>query len=182
MTLNILTEKLKKCKKCNLSKTRINTVVGEGNKNADIIFVGEAPGKNEDEKGTPFCGASGKILNQMLESINLKREDVYITNIVKCRPPKNRDPLKTEIKICSPFLKKQIEIIKPKIVISLGRHAMYHFFPKDYKISDVHGKNFKKEDGIIYMPLYHPAACLYNGKLKTTLFKDFENIKSLLKS
>ena len=134
---------------------------------------------NEDEQGIPFCGASGRLLDEMLASINLKRDDVFITNIVKCRPPGNRDPLPDEKLTCaSTYLDQQLELINPKLIVTLGRHALSHFIP-DLKISEVHGQQ-KLYKGRAYLALYHPAAALYNGGMKSTLIEDFQNIPRLL--
>ncbi len=157
-------------------------VIGEGSLEAKIMFIGEAPGKNEALTGKPFCGASGKLLNELLASINLKREDVYITNIVKDRPPENRDPKEDEIKIYGPFLDRQIEIINPQIIATLGRFSMQYIFEnfgleKELEpISKMHGKNFEIKTNfgkVKIIPLYHPAAAIYNQHLKETLRKDF---------
>jgi len=161
-----------------LASNAINLVFGSGSVNAKICFIGEAPGKNEDVQGLPFVGASGKFLDQMLESINLSRDQVYITNIVKYRPLDNRDPLPEEKAAFLPFLDKQIEIINPKLVVTLGRHSMNCFFPK-LTISDVHGK-VQKLKSRFYLPLFHPAAAMYNGSLKKTLISDFQQIPSIL--
>jgi uracil-DNA glycosylase len=164
-------------------------VFGDGNPNAEIVFIGEAPGKNEDIQGKPFVGAAGKFLNEMLEQIGLVREDVYITNIVKYRPPNNRDPLPDEKKAFLPYLQAQLEVIQPKIVATLGRHSMNCFLP-DLQISKVHGKpkrikiRMKQHEGdvleIVIMPLFHPAAALYNGGLRQTLIDDFAGIPGVL--
>ena len=130
-------------------------------------------------QGIPFVGAAGKLLSEMLEQVGLKREDVYITNIIKCRAPNNRDPEPEEVKACWPYLEKQIEFINPKVICFLGRHAMHRFFPS-FQISKVHGKCFRRPDGRVYMPLYHPAAALYNGGLRDTLFSDFRKIPKVL--
>lgn len=162
-------------------------VIGEGSLEAKIMFIGEAPGKNEALTGKPFCGASGKLLNELLNSINLKREDVYITNIVKDRPPENRDPKEDEIKIYGPFLDHQIEIIKPQIIATLGRFSMKYIFERyspqeELKtIGEMHGKIFEttiSKKKIKIIPLYHPAAAIYNQHLKETLKKDFLLLKS----
>jgi len=164
-------------------------VVGEGSHSAEIMFVGEAPGKNEAETARPFCGKSGKVLDEMLESIQLNRSDVYITNIVKDRPPENRDPLPIEVTAYAPFLDRQINIIQPRIIATLGRfsmeYVMNHFGLKDQiaKISEVHGKEFvaKAEYGAItIIPLYHPAVALYGGSNKSTLTEDFQVLKKYL--
>ncbi len=157
-------------------------VMGDGNLDADIVFVGEAPGKKEDEQGLPFVGASGKFLDKMLDSIGLDRKDVYITNIVKYRPPNNRDPSLSEKKAFWPYLVRQLEIIQPKIVITLGRHSGSFFIP-ELHISDDHGKCQKIDcNGIelLVMPLYHPAAALYNGSMRQILLDDFAKIPALL--
>jgi DNA polymerase len=170
-----------------LAKDCLNPVPGEGNANAELMFIGEAPGAQEDKQGRPFVGASGKFLAEMLESIGLKREDVFITNIVKFRPPQNRDPNPEEIKACMPILFEQIEVIRPKLLIFLGRHSMNVFFPK-LKISEAHGgmvkTNVQNPDGSEFeqncLPLYHPAAALYNGSMRKVLLEDFAKIPKLL--
>ena len=178
---------VKKCKKCSLHKTRFNTVFGEGFFNARIIFIGEAPGRNEDERGRPFVGRAGKIFDEMLECIGLRRNDVYISNILKCRPPKNRNPSKIEIKNCSEYIEKQIEIIKPDIIAPMGNYAITYIFNKFKlkleKISKIHGiiysvNSFSKKLKII--PIYHPAAAIYRKNIKNILLKDFQNIKKNL--
>lgn len=158
-----------------------NFVPGDGNPDADIVFVGEAPGAKEDAVGKPFVGAAGKFLSEMLESIGMKREDIFITNIVKQRPPNNRDPLPKEIEAHLPLLLKQIEIIDPKIIVMLGRHSMSRLLPDIGTISQVHGKPFRRKDGRVYLPLYHPAAALYNGGLRATLLEDFQRIPLIIK-
>lgn len=170
------------CLKCPLSKTRINTVPGEGNSNAEIMFIGEAPGANEDKTGVPFCGAAGKFLEEMLAEISLKREDIFITNTVKCRPPGNRDPEESEKNICTRIcLDRQIEIIDPKIIVCLGRHAASYMIPGMPSISESHGHVYKRPNGRLYLPLYHPAAALYNGSLRETLKEDFKKIPNIIK-
>ncbi|OGI14879.1 MAG: hypothetical protein A3E38_02975 [Candidatus Moranbacteria bacterium RIFCSPHIGHO2_12_FULL_54_9] len=158
-------------------------VPGEGSADADIVFIGEAPGKNEDLQGKPFVGAAGKFLAEMLAAIDLKREDIYITNVVKYRPPENRDPSPEEIDACMPWLHTQIRIIRPKIIVTLGRHALGHFIPGK-KISEAHGQAFRRTfDDIgeqIFFALYHPAAALYNGGMRATLINDFKKIPALL--
>lgn len=175
-----LRNQINNCKLCNLCKTRTNTVFGGGNFFSDIFFVGEAPGKDEDIQGLPFVGRAGKFLNSMLESINLSRDDVFITNIVKCRPPENRDPKEEEIKICSPFLFEQIKISKPKIIVTLGRYSMNFFLP-DVQISNVHGNPYKRRsDGLIIFPMYHPAVALYRASFRDVLFSDMKKLQFLL--
>jgi uracil-DNA glycosylase family 4 len=168
---------------CTLKSTATQAVPGEGNPDADIMFIGEAPGKKEDEQGVPFVGASGKFLAEMLATINLKREDIYITNIVKYRPPDNRDPLPSEVLACEEWLHEQIKIIRPKVIVTLGRHAMEHFIPGQ-KISEVHGQSFTQTLPDIgtqtFFVLYHPAAALYNGSLRQTLIADFQKIPKVV--
>lgn len=156
--------------------------MGDGNLDADILFIGEAPGKKEDEQGLPFVGAAGKFLNEMLSQAGMERSDVYITNIVKYRPPNNRDPLPGEKKAFWPYLLRQLQIIKPKIVVTLGRHSMEYFLP-DMKISQVHGqaKHIQfGDDKMVIVPLYHPAAALYNGSLRATLIEDFMKLSTII--
>lgn len=171
-----------------LAITATQLVFGDGNPDADIVFIGEAPGKNEDMQGKPFVGAAGKFLNEMLDSIGLNREDVYITNIVKYRPPNNRDPWPVEKKAFLPYLQAQLEVIQPKVVITLGRHSTNCFLP-DLQISKIHGepkririkmKSNQDELALVILPLFHPAAALYNGGLRQTLIDDFAKIPSVL--
>lgn len=170
---------IKNCKKCELHKERSNIVLGDGDISANIIFIGEAPGRNEDEAGKPFCGRAGKILDDLLNSVKIKREEVYITNIVKCRPPKNRDPKPEEIKKCSLFLEKEIKEINPKIICPLGRFAVKYILKKYNlevgEIGDVHGRVYIV-DGIKIIPLYHPAAAIYDPNKINILKKDFKKI------
>ncbi len=169
-----------------LAKTATQLVFGDGSPDAEIIFIGEAPGKKEDETGIPFVGAAGKFLDEMINSINLKRKDVYITNIVKYRPPDNRDPLPEEKKAFWPYLLKQIAIIKPKLIITLGRHSGAAFI-SDLHISRDHGRVIRlpvvlenKETKLTILPLYHPAAALYNGSQRQMLIDDFAKIPIIL--
>lgn len=162
-----------------LASTATQLVFGDGNPDATVVFIGEAPGKNEDLQGKPFVGAAGKFLQEMLEMIGLKREDVYITNIVKYRPPNNRDPLPDEKSAFLPYLQTQLEVIQPKLVATLGRHSMNCFLP-DLQISRVHGQP-KRYNGWVYLPLFHPAAALYNGSMRQTLIDDFAKIPTILK-
>lgn len=161
-----------------LAKTATQLVFGDGNPDAEMVFVGEAPGKNEDIQGLPFVGAAGKFLNEMLGTIGLERKDIYITNIVKYRPPENRDPLFEEKQAFLPFLQSQLEVIKPKLVVTLGRHSMDSLLP-GLQISKVHGQP-KRLKGQVYLPLFHPAAALYNGALRETLIEDFARIPKIL--
>lgn len=177
-----------------LAKTATNMVFGDGNPAAEIVFIGEAPGKNEDLQGLPFIGAAGRFLDEMLASVNLKRDDVYISNIVKYRPPNNRDPFPEEKQVFLPYLQAQLEVISPKIVVTLGRHSTNCFLP-DLQISKIHGQpkrirvkrheagvmNAAGELKLVIMPLYHPAAALYNGAMRQTLIDDFAKIPEILK-
>lgn len=165
-----------------LAAQATNLVMGDGNLNAEIVFIGEAPGKNEDEQGLPFVGAAGKFLNEMLAAAGMERSDVYITNIVKYRPPNNRDPLPEEKKAFWPYLLKQLQIIQPKVVITLGRHSMEYFLP-GMRISQIHGQPKRIQFGdqkIVIIPLYHPAAALYNGSMRQTLIDDFVNVPKII--
>ena len=182
-----LKQKIRLCKRCNLWKTRTNPVVGEGSLTADIIFIGEAPGYNEDQQGKPFVGRAGKIFDELLNSIGLKRKDIYITNILKCRPPGNANPSPEQIKACSPYLDEQIKIIQPKIIVTLGNFALSYIFDKfrlkQEKISSIHGRIFTLANLIgieKIMPMYHPAAAVYNPGMKTILIKDFKTIGDYL--
>jgi len=178
-SLDQLTTEIRSCTLCRLCEGRTNAVPGQGDPHAEIVFIGEGPGKNEDEQGIPFCGASGKLLDELLASINLSRNDVFITNIVKCRPPANRDPLPDEKTTCATtYLDNQLELIKPKVIVTLGRHALNYFIP-DIKISAVHGqpKRYKNQ---VYIGLYHPAVALYNGGMRETLKEDFLIIPKVL--
>ena len=171
-----------------LANQATQLVMGGGNPNADIVFIGEAPGKKEDETGQPFVGAAGKFLDHMLAEAGMSRSDVYITNIVKYRPPNNRDPLPEEKAAFLPYLLRQIEIINPKAIITLGRHSMEYFLP-EAKISDVHGQAIRQkvvyhddtEHEWLIIPLYHPAAALYNGGMRQTLIDDFVRVPSMIK-
>lgn len=169
---------------CKLKQTATQAVFGDGNPRAEIVFIGEAPGKDEDLAGKPFVGRSGQFLNEMLREIKLEREDIYITNIVKYRPPNNRDPEPDEIESCKEWLHHELNMIQPKLIVFLGRYSMNYFFP-DQKISLAHGKLLiKKIQGITtkhFFPLYHPAAALYNGSMRETLMKDFKKIPKVLK-
>lgn len=167
----------------NLKERATQLVMGEGNVNAAIVFIGEAPGKKEDQEGRPFIGAAGKFLNLMLAEAGMDRRDVYITNIVKYRPPENRDPNPEEKAAFLPYLLKQLEIIQPKVVITLGRHSMEYFLPAA-KIGDVHGQPHEitiGEQAITLVPLFHPAAALYNGGLRQTLIDDFLKVPEVIK-
>lgn len=171
------------CERCPLYSTKNKDVPGSGSEEAEVFFIGEAPGREEDLKGEPFVGSAGRFLAEMLEEIGLERKDVFIANVLKHRPPKNRDPLPEEVEACWPYLLRQIEIIEPKLIVFLGKHALGRFFP-GLKISEVHGKKFsKKWQGVdrAFLALYHPAAALYNGSMVAVLKDDFQKIPELLK-
>jgi DNA polymerase len=183
MNLTELNNLISNCRKCDLYKTRTNTVPGDGNKNADIFFIGEAPGKNEDIQGKPFVGRAGKILDELLKFINLNRKDIFIGNILKCRPPQNRNPHSGEIETCTSYLDKQIEIINPKVIVPLGNFATQYIFEKfnlsKEKISNVHGKKFEieaKSIKIIIFPVFHPAVVTYNPNKMSLMKDDFQKI------
>ena len=165
-------------KELDIAKSATHAVPGEGDPYSKLMFVGEAPGAEEDRLGRPFVGAAGRFLEEMLSLIGLKREEVYITNVVKYRPPSNRDPLPEEVEHCWPYLAEQIEIIEPLLIIPLGRHALERFLP-GLRISAVHGQP-KKRGERVYYPLYHPAAALYNASMRGTLVEDFERIPKVL--
>ena len=163
---------------CELAK-QANPVLGEGNPNTEVMFIGEAPGKREDELKRPFVGPAGKFLDELLESIGFKREDVYISNVVKFRPPNNRDPTPEEKEQCMPWVQMEIALIKPKVIVPLGRHALGHFFTK-LNMTSAHGKPHKLTDDVTVFPIYHPAAALHNGNLRQALFDDFSALKDFL--
>ncbi len=166
------------CKKCDLAEYRTRVVPGEGPEDAEIMFIGEAPGYHEDQQGLPFVGPAGKFLDQLIGSIGLARKQIYLTNVVKGRPPGNRDPLPAEITACRSWLNSQIEIVKPKIIITLGRYSMALFFPGK-SIGKIHGQA-KKENSIIYFPMYHPAAALHQWTLRQVIEEDMLKIPVLL--
>ena len=182
-TLQKLHQKWHEQNDCKLKPLVTQPVFGDGNPKSKMVFIGEAPGKDEDIQGKPFVGRAGKFLNEMLETIGMKRADIYITNTVKYRPPNNRDPEPDEIDACLPWLIEELNFIAPDLIIPLGRHAMNRFFPTE-KISQVHGKLLKKKIKQIktenFFPLYHPAAALYNGGMRETLIEDFKKIPLVL--
>jgi uracil-DNA glycosylase family 4 len=191
--LKKIKEEIVNCKKCPLYKERTDNgfypVIGEGNHRANVMFVGEAPGLNEAKTGRPFCGAAGKVLDELLESVNIKRKNAYITSILKDRPPGNRDPQPEEIRACTPYLERQIEVINPKIICPLGRYSMKFLMEKFgledqlAKISKIHGRSFKVNKffyKFTIIPFYHPAVATYNPSMKNTLKEDFKVLKALL--
>lgn len=173
-----LLEEIATCQLCSLSKTRTLVVPGEGSENAEIVFIGEAPGWHEDKQGRPFVGPAGKFLDELLALIGLNRSNTYIANVIKCRPPNNRDPLPPEIGACKKWLDRQVEMIKPKMIVTLGRYSMARYFPGQ-AISKIHG-TWKKEGGIIYYAMYHPAAALHQQKLRHTIEDDMRKIPKVL--
>lgn len=179
-SLTQLYNEVRTCRKCRLYKSANNPVPGAGSSKAQIMFIGEGPGEKEDQLGLPFVGAAGKFLDEMLSLISLTRNDVYIANVVKHRPPGNRDPKPEEIETCFPYLLRQIEIIKPKLIVCLGRHSLGRFLPGVGPISKVHGRAYFRR-GQTYMALYHPAVGLYNGGMRDTLIRDFKKILVALK-
>ncbi len=173
-----LNEQVAACPKCALSETRTKAVPGAGDPEAEIVFIGEGPGYNEDQQGMPFVGQAGKFLDELLASIDLRREDVYIANVVKCRPPNNRDPQPDEIEACTPWLEQQLEIIKPRMIVTLGRFSMSRYF-KGQTIGKIHGQP-KEIDGIVVVPMYHPAAALHQANLRGTIMEDFKKLPAIL--
>jgi uracil-DNA glycosylase family 4 len=179
VALSELCQQITTCQRCQvLAENRTRVVPGEGAEDADIVFIGEAPGWHEDQQGRPFVGPAGMFLNQLINSIGLRREQVYITNVIKCRPPQNRDPLPTEIQNCHPWLDRQVELISPKMVVTLGRYSMAMFFPGK-SISKIHG-TAHKQDNIIYYAMYHPAAALHQQSLRRVVEADMLKIPQIL--
>lgn len=187
-SLEDIEAEIRRCKKCELWKTKTNYVPGEGNSKAELVFIGEAPGREEDRQGRPFVGNAGKLLTEMIEKIGLRREDVFIGNILKCRPPNNRDPLPEEIKACSPYLIRQLDVIKPSVIACLGRYSasfIFSLFGLEFKgISRDRGKVKEVEKWgkkVKLIAIYHPAAVLYRPQLRQTFEEDFSTIASLLR-
>lgn len=180
--LEKLRKQISQCQRCLLYKTATQVVVGEGNAEAKIMFIGEAPGFWEDQEGRPFVGEAGQLLDKLLASINLKREEVFVGNVIKHRPPQNRDPQKSEIEACRPWLWNQLKIINPQLIITLGRFALWEFFPGE-KIGKIHGQKviyrFNGEDKII-IPMFHPAAILWNRQTQVQLEEDFLKLRSII--
>jgi uracil-DNA glycosylase len=173
-----LCEEIIACRDCELAKYRTKVVLGEGAEDADLLFIGEAPGWHEDQQGRPFVGPAGQFLDQLLTSIGLRREEVYIANVIKCRPPQNREPLPAEIQSCRKWLDRQTEIIQPQMIITLGRYSLARYFPNE-SIGKIHGKP-RKLGGVIYYPMYHPAAALHQGSLRRTIETDMLRIPQIL--
>jgi uracil-DNA glycosylase family 4 len=173
-----LCQEITACRDCELAKHRTKVVPGEGAEDADLLFIGEAPGWHEDQQGRPFVGPAGQFLDQLLASIGLQREEVYIANVIKCRPPQNREPLPVEIENCRKWLDRQVEIIRPQMIITLGRYSLARYFPNE-SIGKVHGKPRRLGD-VIYYPMYHPAAALHQGSLRRTIEADMIKIPQIL--
>jgi DNA polymerase len=176
--LSELNEEIRHCQRCEIARNRTKAVPGEGPEDADIMFIGEAPGWHEDQQGRPFVGPAGQYLEQLLALINLSREQVYITNVIKTRPPSNRDPLPIEIQNCQDWLDRQIAMIRPRMIVTLGRYSMAKFFP-GRSISKIHGTAHKRDD-IIYFAMYHPAAALHQQSLRQAIEADMRKIPDLL--
>ena len=173
-----LYDAIRSCTRCALANTRTHAVPGEGPLDAEVMFIGEAPGMNEDREGRPFVGAAGKFLSEVIGAAGWRREDVYIANVLKCRPPGNRDPLPGEIEACDSYVAAQVDLVDPLLLVSLGRYSMGRYFP-DARISRVHGQH-RVVDGRIFVPMYHPAAALHQGGLKQTIIEDFQKLPALL--
>ncbi|MBI2170483.1 MAG: uracil-DNA glycosylase [Chloroflexi bacterium] len=178
--LQDITKRIHACTDCALSGGRTRAVPGEGPEHAEVMFIGEGPGYNEDQQGRPFVGAAGQLLEQLLASAGLSRSQVYITNMVKCRPPNNRDPLPGEIAACSKYLDRQIELLQPKIIVTLGRHSLGRFLPGQ-TISKVHGRPRQAGERTIF-PMYHPAAALHQSSLRKDVEEDFKTLAAQLKA
>ncbi len=172
--LDEISRDVKSCTECRLHEERRHAVPGEGDHEAKIMFIGEAPGKQEDEAGRPFVGRAGALLEELLKEAGFSREDVFITNVVKCRPPDNRDPRKDEIETCKPYLEEQIDLLEPKLIVTLGNHAAETLIGRS-GMKDMHGQEFEYK-GVKVIPMYHPAAGLYNPDLKSTMKEDMKKI------
>ncbi|MFO7271815.1 MAG: uracil-DNA glycosylase [Sphaerobacter thermophilus] len=177
-SLDTIAARVRVCTQCELHRMRTNAVPGHGNPDAEVMFIGEGPGWHEDRQGLPFVGAAGQFLNEMLQSIGLSRDEVFITNIVKCRPPGNRDPLPDEIAACSAYLDAQIAAIKPKVIVTLGRFSMARWFPNE-RISRIHGQPRRFGD-VVVVPMYHPAAALHQSSLRATIEADMAKLPQIL--
>lgn len=180
MSLEDLERRIRRCRKCSLHKTRHHAVPGEGKRDAKIMLIGEAPGREEDEKGRPFVGMAGRILDRILKEIHLERKDIYITSILKCRPPENRDPKKGEIATCRPYLISQIKEVNPKVLVTLGRYGLMGLTGKNHRISEIEGKKLQW-DGRTIIPTFHPAAIRFNKKLLSKIKKDLRRAIRLSK-
>lgn len=173
-----LCQEIVACRDCELARHRTMVVPGEGAEDADLLFIGEAPGWHEDQQGRPFVGPAGQFLDHLLVSVGLRRDEVYIANVIKCRPPQNREPLPAEIQACRKWLDRQVELIRPRMIVTLGRHSLSRYFPTE-SISKVHGRP-RQVNGVIYYPMYHPAAALHQGSLRQTIETDMVKIPQIL--
>jgi len=178
MNLEQLVEAIRTCSRCALHSGRVNAVPGEGPTHATVMFIGEGPGFHEDRQGRPFVGSAGQFLEELLASIGLRREQVYITNVVKCRPPGNRDPLPNELQACKPYLDRQIELICPRVIVTLGRYSMARYFP-GHSISRIHGQA-RQVGGVVVVPMLHPAAALHQPQWKATIEADFKKLPAII--
>jgi len=178
LSLDELEEVIARCRDCQLHEKRTRAVPGEGSRTAEIMFIGEAPGWYEDQQGRPFVGPAGQFLNELLAMAGLQREGVYITNVVKCRPPGNRDPLPREIEACKKYLDRQIELINPRVIVSLGRYSLARFFPGE-SISKIHG-TWRRQEGRVYFAMYHPAAALHQQSLRRVIQEDILKLPQAL--
>ncbi len=176
-----IADEVVRCINCRLSKNRKNAVPGEGPESAKVMFVGEAPGEQEDTQGRPFVGAAGKLLTELLQSVGLRREDVYITNVVKCRPPNNRQPRADEAQACRPYLDRQIALIRSLVICPMGNSAIRALLNSEESVTTIHGIPFEVE-GITYFPMYHPAAALYTFSLRKVMEEDFKKLRALVDS
>ncbi len=181
LTLSALKKEVKACMKCSLAQTRRTVVFGEGNERADLVFVGEAPGEDEDVQGRPFVGRAGKFLDQMIERIGLSRRDVFICNVLKCRPPHNREPDPAEIEMCRDYLFTQLRLIRPKVICTLGRHAYNTLMNVDARITKIRGQ-FTEYNGIKLLPTYHPSFLLRNQEKVNEAFEDMEKLREALRT
>jgi uracil-DNA glycosylase family 4 len=177
-SLDVVAAEVRVCPLCDLCKTRIKAVPGEGSAQAEVLFIGEAPGMHEDRQGRPFVGAAGQFLDELLASVGLDRASCFITNVIKCRPPNNRDPEPVEITACAPYLDRQITLLNPKLIVTLGRYSMAKFFPGE-SISRIHGK-LRNVGGRLVLPMYHPAAALHQNSLRATILQDFKQVPAAL--
>jgi DNA polymerase len=177
-TLEEIAQEIADCHRCPLGDLRNRAVPGDGSASAEVLFIGEAPGWHEDQQGRPFVGPAGQLLDQLLGMAGLRREEVFITNIIKSRPPNNRDPLPTEIEACRPWLDMQIPVLNPRLVVTLGRYSAARYFPRE-PMSRIHGQVFQRE-GVVVVPMYHPAAALHQGSLRATIEADFRKLPAAI--
>jgi len=180
-SLESIANEVSTCEKCRLCETRRNAVPGEGSKHSRVMFVGEAPGEQEDNQGRPFVGAAGKLLTELLELVSLRRDEVFITNIVKCRPPNNRPPRKDESAACRNYLERQVRQLRPRLICPMGNSAIRALLNSEESVSELHGVQFEK-DGVTYFPMYHPAAALYTFSLRRVMEEDFKKLRGVLDS